>query len=69
MRIIAAHTTEHLLAKRALFTEYASTLDTNVCFLDLERELVQPPGRYASPEGRLCLALVKRGRRRLRLQR
>jgi putative acetyltransferase len=57
MQIISAHTVEHLPTIRALFTEYAGTLDQSVCFRDFERELAALPGAYAPPEGRLLLAL------------
>ena len=57
MEIIAAHSPEHLPAIRGLFTEYASTLGTNVCLRDFDRELAELPGRYAPPEGRLLLTL------------
>ena len=56
MPLIEAHAAGHLPAVRALFTEYAGTLDTNVCLQDFERELAELPGRYAPPEGRLLLA-------------
>lgn len=58
MRIVPAHSGEHLPAIRALFTEYAATLDRDICFKDFERELAELPGRYAPPEGCLLLALV-----------
>jgi len=41
---------------KALFLEYARSLDFNLCFQSFERELVELPGAYAPPEGRLLIA-------------
>src|SRR5437588_234721 len=56
MRIVAAHTDGDLAVARGLFAEYASSLDTDLCFQNFEQELNDLPGRYAPPRGRLLLA-------------
>ena len=43
---------------RALFLEYARSLDFNLCFQSFDKELLELPGRYAPPEGRLILCRV-----------
>lgn len=43
---------------RALFLEYARSLDFNLCFQSFDKELLELPGRYAPPQGRLILCRV-----------
>ena len=45
-------------AARALFVEYAKSLDYQFCFQGFKDELAQLPGNYAPPSGRLLLAEV-----------
>lgn len=51
-------TPEQLDAARALFREYAASLDLDMelCFPDFEAELAGLPGDYAEPAGALLLA-------------
>jgi len=56
MQLVAGHATEHLTTVRKLFLEYAEALEVDLCFQDFDRELLELPGRYAPPTGRLILA-------------
>jgi putative acetyltransferase len=41
---------------KALFVEYARSLDFDLCFQNFERELATLPGAYAPPRGQILLA-------------
>ena len=43
---------------RTLFLEYARGLNFNLCFQDFDKELVELPGVYGLPHGRLILSVV-----------
>ena len=57
MQIIAAHSAGFLPAVRELFTEYANSIEIDLCFQSFDRELAELPGKYAPPGGRLFLAM------------
>ncbi len=45
-----------IVQARALFIEYAQSLDFSLCFQGFDSELAGLPGDYRPPEGRLLLA-------------
>ena len=60
MELTEVRTREHLRMIRRLFVEYANAIEVDLCFQGFEQELAELPGRYATPEGRLLLALEGR---------
>ena len=57
MQLLVGHTSEFLPVVRELFVEYATSTGLDFCFQNFDRELVELPGRYAPPSGRLLLAM------------
>lgn len=57
MKILIATSASEIEHTRTLFREYQSSLGIDLCFQNFESELASLPGKYASPEGRLYLAL------------
>ena len=56
--IQAAETPADLAAAKALFLEYAESMDFDLCFQDFEGEMAAFPGGYAAPSGALLLAML-----------
>lgn len=59
--ILEAKAGEELSQIRALFLEYAASLDFSLCFQDFQQELDTLPAKYAPPGGVLLLAVEKPG--------
>ncbi len=59
VKFVQAEFGEDLCQVRQLFTEYAASLDFDLCFQNFEDELAELPGEYAPPDGRLLLALCE----------
>jgi putative acetyltransferase len=58
VHILSPQTAEGLQATREIFLDYADSLDIDLDFQDFDAELANLPGEYASPQGRLLLAVV-----------
>ena len=56
VRLIQAQSIEDVVRARELFEEYAAWLGISLCFQNFDKELMELPGEYAPPSGRLLLA-------------
>ncbi|SRR5258708_1807413 len=56
VELVQANSSEQVEQARALFLEYAGSLDFSLCFQSFDDELRTLPGAYAPPNGRLLLA-------------
>ena len=57
LKIVTAESSQQIETIRQLFSEYAESLNFDLCFQDFNKELEALPGKYAAPDGRLMLAL------------
>lgn len=58
VELLTPATPDLLEATRAIFRDYAQSLDVDLCFQNFEAELATLPGEYAPTQGALLLALV-----------
>lgn len=58
IRLVIPETPAQFDAARAIFREYADSLDVDLCFQGFEAELAGLPGEYAAPRGLLLLGYV-----------
>ena len=55
-QIVHAVSQEQISIVRELFIEYAQSLNVDLCFENLDKEVKELPGVYAPPQGSLLLA-------------
>ena len=60
VEIVHAVSQSQVTDARALFNEYAASLNFDLCFQNFSQELAELPGEYGPPGGRLLLALCNR---------
>ena len=58
IRLVVADNDALLDQTRAIFRDYAASLNIDLCFQNFDAELLELPGDYAAPHGHLLLAFV-----------
>jgi len=58
--IVEASTTELIADAKALFKEYAASLNFDLCFQGFDREMTEFPGDYTAPQGGLYVARLEK---------
>lgn len=58
IELLTPSTPEQNTQLRAIFLEYAQSLNVDLCFQGFDEELASLPGDYAEPRGALWLAVV-----------
>jgi ribosomal protein S18 acetylase RimI-like enzyme len=56
LEFVQAESAAQVAEARSLFLEYSDWLGLNLCFQNFEKELMDLPGVYSPPDGRLFLA-------------
>lgn len=59
LQILQVETGKNLKLVKTIFREYAASLDFDLDFQDFKEELDTLPGQYASPNGRLLIAMYR----------
>jgi ribosomal protein S18 acetylase RimI-like enzyme len=57
LKIVLADSDEYLEHIRELFKEYTDSLGFDLSFQNFDQEFAELPGKYASPDGKLLLAM------------
>ena len=58
LMIDRVRTEDDLLETKALFVEYADSLELGLCFQNFDHELANLPGEYTPPDGLLLIARI-----------
>lgn len=59
LKIVPAESETHLNQVREMFKEYTDALGFDLSFQNFDKEFAELPGKYASPDGRLLLAIYE----------
>ena len=58
LQIVQVQSPADIEQARGLFLEYAQSLGFSLCFQNFDQELVDLPGDYVPPDGRLFMAVL-----------